>query len=678
MSFPSTHQLDAEQLRSDGRRREWLLTEAQGAFALSSARGIPTRRYHGWLVAPLTPPLQRVMALNLCLEWAFPDRGEPVPLTSLAFLGGQGERIESPDGGSRLERFERGATVAWAFRLDNGLWLWRTLLLHEGEAALTVRYALTGGDASIRLRVAPMTALRGFHDLTHRGVGDPFRVESDSTAALVRRGGLTLALACSGAAWESAPDWWYGIWYEIDNRRGQEAREDLFVPGHFDAPLAPGEEISLTAALSETPADAIAEPPAERVARLSGMTRAARKLPWPTDEPDRLSRTLALAADDYRVARRISERDLASVIAGYPWFADWGRDALIALPGLFLATGAAETAERVLDAFAGHLWQGLVPNCFDESGRAAAYNTVDASLWFIHAALEYADRAPDQAALSGWLGDAIDEIVDAYRTGTAYEIGAADDGLVTAGAPDTQLTWMDAAATHPERGEKVVFTPRHGKAVEINALWCHALNELSRRDPSRTDLAALAKRAGESFRRAFVRDDAALWDHIRPDGTPDPACRPNQVIAAAVASSPLTGAERRAVLERVESPLLTPYGPRTLPPDDPNYHPCYAGPPFNRDRAYHQGTVWPWLLGPYAEAILRAGEFSAVAREAASRAVSPQIDRLLGKGEWPALGQLEEIHDGASPHAPRGCPAQAWSIAAILRTGQLLGDKSDG
>jgi predicted glycogen debranching enzyme len=392
---------------------------------------------------------------------------------------------------------------------------------------------------------------------------------------------------------------------------------------------------------------------------------------------------LAAASDAFVVARAspgTGELDQTSIIAGYPWFADWGRDTSVSLPGLMLATGRLDEAKRTLLAFASHRRNGIVPNVFNDRTGEPEYNTVDASLWFILGACAFrkATVKGDRAAWDGHLAPACLDIVSCYRRGTDFNIAMdPQDKLITAGTSATQLTWMDA------RRDGVTFTPRHGKAIEINALWHAALCELGEaiRDTDAAmgaSLRDLAAAVGKSIRTLFWNERmGCLYDCLAPsDGgspgwTPTQDVRPNQLFAVSLAPSPLTIEQQRGVLTVVRERLLTPYGVRTLDPADPNYRGRYEGNLFERDRAYHNGTAWPWLLGPYAEAVLRVGGFTDAARREARGVLEPILAEMsispTRGGPRGCVGQIAEIYDGNAPQRPQGCPAQAWSVAEVLR-----------
>ncbi|MFW6060575.1 MAG: amylo-alpha-1,6-glucosidase [Phycisphaeraceae bacterium] len=732
-----THALETDHDPLALLEREWLLTNGTGAFAAGTAMGCPTRRYHGLLIGATQPPVGRVMALNQIWEQLVLHRpGEAgtqtLTFNTLMFRAPDGRPIHSPRGFELLRRFERGLTVRWHYAWGE-IELERELNLHWQQQAATLRYLVRGLDTAqcrATLHLAPMLTLRDFHSLRHADAhldhkldGDTLRVYHEdhcitlrawpdpsvevsssrsqvSSSSLRAKKESAKPAAVTDIRFEPKPDWWYGVHYPIDQERGQGDAEDYFVPGAFvmEAPESSACEAALTVALGPDVAEPVIDP-ADRarhlepiVTALTPATRSKKKEAAKRKPDNLLPRTLAIAADDFIVARRIKGEQLCSIIAGYPWFADWGRDTFIALPGLLLETGRHNEARQVLQAFAGHMQRGLVPNRFDDySDSAAHYNTVDASLWFIHAALQYLAATRDNAAWRDWLAPACMQIVEAYLTGTDHDIRCDDDGLVTAGSYRTQLTWMDAAV-----GE-VVFTPRPGKAVEINALWHNALAGLADcvggmkfptehealAGPPDAALHKLANRVKRAFGQVFWRDELGyLLDHVwtDPQGQvqPDASCRPNQIFAVSLPHSPLAQARQRKVLATVRDRLLTPVGLRTLPRDDERYHGHYRGDQLQRDAAYHQGTIWPWLIGPYAEAVLRVGRFGAKPRREAAEAIATLLATLADNADTPqgSIGQLHEIHeaepDAHGRHRPVGAFAQAWSVAEVLRLWHMI------
>ncbi|MCX5662669.1 MAG: glycogen debranching enzyme N-terminal domain-containing protein [Planctomycetota bacterium] len=711
---PMTHTLPIASNPLALLEREWVLTNGTGAFAMGTVPGVNTRRYHALLVASARPPVARFAALNQVLEQVVIG-GQPKPLrlefTTCQFRGldAQVPRVFAPKGCSTLTRFERGVRVAWTHRvakiegIPGQIEFRRELALHWKQQAATLRYRVrftpAAGQAalpSLTLRLGPLTSLRDYHQVQLQSRDGAPSAQHGADSVTLKRGDLAVTLRSPGSRFGPAPEWWYKAYYEIEDHRGLDCEEDYFLPGWFEVPLDParGGEAALTVALGEQPAPPLPDEDDTRLRRLAPVidrlsaltspapTAAAPPAGMPADLPT----ILALAADDFVVDRWIKETKLATIIAGYPWFTDWGRDTFIALPGLLLTTGRYDEARSVLRAFAAVVRDGLVPNVFDDKDASAGqYNTVDGSLWFVHAAMEYVRVSGDREAWTQWLGEACQLIVEAYIRGTtppelahiAKQEGAAlirmtGDGLVTAGTPATQLTWMDAACNG------VVFTARPGKAVEINALWFHVLSGMSEmlaetNRNSADHYQKLGARIGRSFSKIFWNDQLGyLHDHAWTDPSGqehiDASLRPNQLLAVSLAHSPLPRKRQQQVIDAVRQRLLTPLGIRTLPTDDAKFHPHYGGPPMSRDEAYHQGTVWPWLIGPYAEGLLRVGRFSDASRAEARQAIDGLLQWMLG----PGLGQVPEIAEGASPHRPDGCVAQAWSVAELLRVLDLI------
>lgn len=686
--------------------REWLLTNGTGAFAMGTVPGANTRRYHGLLIAAARPPVDRIVALNQVLEQLFIG-SEKFELTTCLFRDAAGHRLSAPEGCAMLRRFQRGPSVAWTYAAGP-VEITRQLTLHWKQQAATLRYRvrviskLQTPRARLRLRLFPMLTLRDFHALARQVDFAGLAVSQAADALTVRRGAQAVTLRVPGAVFTAKADCWYGLHYPVETERGQDDTEDHFLPGYFDVELDPAgkEEVILTAALGDH-----AAPPGDDGPRIAHLRPIAERLTLPglaevraslgeqaaARHPAPMENLLALAADDFVVDRFFKSEKLATIVAGYPWFADWGRDTFIALPGLLLTTGRLDEARSCLRAFAHALREGLVPNVFsDYDDTAAQYNTVDASLWFIHAAMAYVEASADHASWNGWLRDACITIIEAYIKGTGSKgekeegaaaslIRMAGDGLITAGSASTQLTWMDAACGG------VVFTPRQGKAVEINALWFHVLAGMADMltriapgdKPRAQHYAKLTSRIGRAFAKVFWDDQmGCLCDHVWTDDAGqehrDRSLRPNQIFAASLPNSPLPRTRQVAVLKAVTEKLLTPMGLRTLPVDDPNYHPRYTGPQMQRDEAYHQGTIWPWLIGPYAEAVLRVGKFSAKAKSEARAAIAPLLGEMLDAPRGGALGQLAEIYEAQEPHRPVGAAAQAWSVAELIRVLALL------
>lgn len=666
-------------------RQEWTLTNGSGGYAMGTVPGIPTRRYHGLLVAAMKPPVLRTLALAAvddAIEVQTAQGTATHRLTPFHFLTASDRPFRSP----WLVRFEKDDVARWTYQIpgpDGPLTVTKTLELADARNAAVLRYELPEVPG-ITLRLRPLVALRDFHALL-TGHEPALRTRplpgiSGSVGILVTRQQLGLHLTTRGISdFVERPETWRGVEYMVERERGLDDHEDWHCPGEF---ISDGSRVVELIATTDTVGRAgWTDARAVRRSRRRSMidhTLASVRVDNDDHARSRLAQ-LAAAADDFVVQRAGSAPGKTTVIAGYPWFADWGRDTMIALPGLLLATGRLEEAFDVLRTFAGAQRRGMIPNRFDDHAGPAHYNTVDASLWFIHACCAWLEATDDTERFGTHLRPACERVVQAYLAGTDYNIQADPvDGLISAGSHETQLTWMDA------RRDGVVFTPRYGKAVEINALWIHSLRSLAaawRRSDSpdaalhADGLTTHADRAAKAFRNAFLQGPGGgLVDCLTPQQgergvrwSASTALRPNQIFAASLEHAPLDPAERKAVVATVRGKLLTPVGLRTLAPGSPAYEPAYQGPLFDRDRAYHNGTVWPWLLGPFCEALMRSESFSDAAKADARALLLGLADRLDG----PSVGQLFEIAD-AEPgpdglHRFDGCPAQAWSVAETLR-----------
>lgn len=679
--------------------QDWLLTNGTGAFSMGSVSGANQRRYHGLLIAATRPPVGRVVALNQMLEQLTLKKGDAehkLEFTTCQFPGrGNGEPDAfAPAGHTMLCRFQKGLSVCWTYTWGKLVFI-REVFLHWQQQAATIRYVIKGlsevGETA-QLRLSPMVTLRDFHSLLHKDQAGHFTIDSRIDGVTVKRengAGLpanepvAVTFRCEQASrFDRTRDWWYNLVYRVESERGQDDREDNFIPGAFEVGLDPKQDqqiITVTVALGNAAADPLVglgnarqDHLAPILKHLSGGGGGAGV----SDDVAKYRKALTIAADDFVVGRTIKGRKLSTILAGYPWFADWGRDTFIALPGLLIETGRFAEARNTLQVFADSIRNGLVPNRFDDyDDNAAHYNTVDGSLWFIQAALRYVEVTGDQESWKNWLSAACQSIMEAYIKGTDYDIRMAGDGLITAGNSSTQLTWMDAACGG------VVFTPRCGKAVEINALWYACLTGMAtviKKDhkPTSDHYLKLAARVKRAFAKNFWNDNLncladVVWSDEQGIDHRDDSVRPNQIFAVSLADSPIPQTLQKQVLAAVKATLLTPKGLRSLSPDHPQYHPRYTGEQFKRDGGYHQGTVWAWLIGPYVEAVLRAGKFSAAARAEAMEALRPLLDEMMNEG----IGQLHEIYEADAPHRAVGCMAQAWSISEVLRALRLIESK---
>ena len=654
-----TVQITEDQI-ADLLEKEWLLTNSRGSYASGTVIGCNTRRYHGLLVASLHPPVERTVMLSNVLDTIEFD-GESDELANFEFS----DRLH-PQGYRYLKEFRRDTGVHFTYQIGS-LELERSIYLGYDDDTMVITYRLAGFQGKVTLNLVPLVALRDFHSM--QSSSSSLHVEHEDcvmTARVLDPNGPAVHLYCKDAVIDRGPDWWYAMRYRVESRRGQHDHEDVWAPGTFTvtatSPCRIDFVVRATRGLErpgplDIDVDELIDSLRHRNAKLLEQAGAA----------DRDEEALVKAADQFIVRRQVAPgQESASILAGYHWFADWGRDTFIALPGLLLDTGRFAEAREVLTTFGDVLDEGMIPNRFDDYGGEPHYNSVDASLWYINAAYEYLRASGEDAAFDESFRPVIARIVAAYSRGTR-DIRGDDDGLIIAGNEDTQLTWMDAKCND------VVFTPRYGKAVEINALWFNALNILAETAPSdgeRDEYAAMAKKVQTSFRSLFWnKEHDCLYDCILTDGTPDASIRPNQIFAVSLPFSCLSLARQKKVVAVVKEELLTPYGLRSLSPADSRYQGHYEGDQFQRDSAYHQGTTWAFLMGPFIEAHLRVHGFSKLAKREAADIIAPLLRHLHTEA---CLGSVSEIIDGDFPHRPKGCIAQAWSVAALLRAKRLI------
>ncbi len=635
--------------------REWLETNSLGGFASSTIIGLNTRRYHGLLVAATKPPVGRLVLLSKLEETLILD-GRRYELSANRYPG-----VVHPQGHQYLREFRLDPFPVFTCQIED-LAVQKRLFMVHSVNQVVIEFAIPSTRPGCVLELRPLIAFRDYHNTTHANDALDRHVEVTGDVATLRPypGLPELHLTLEGAEIETTGVWYYNFEYDRERERGLDFREDLFNPfvARFD--LGRRATATVIASTERTVTDATA-------LRLSEIERRQRILDAaPSNDP--LVRPLVAAGDQFLVKRG----DFETVIAGYHWFSDWGRDTMIALPGLTLVTGRAEAAKGLLLAFARHLDRGMLPNRFLDAGEAPEYNTVDATLWFFEAVRSLLAHTSDYDFVRNNLYQPLREIIDWHRRGTRYGIRVDTDGLVAAGEPGVQLTWMDAKV-----GDWVV-TPRHGKPVEIQALWYNALRVMENLagrfgdEPAGREYDKMAKLAGRSFNRRFWNEAAGcLCDVVDGDGR-DASIRPNQILAVSLPHGMLSLKKARSVVEVVERHLLTPYGLRTLSPGDPRYRPRYEGDSWSRDGAYHQGTVWPWLLGPFLTAYLKVNRGTRAARAQAAKWLEPLEEHLHQAG----LGQISEIFDGDPPHYPRGCIAQAWSVAEVLRAAVAIAEPS--
>jgi len=634
--------------------REWLCANGIGGFASGTVAGTLTRRYHGLLIAALKPPLGRTL-----LVAKVDDSVEYAGLRRPLFANRWGDGTVDPYGYREIERFRlEGTTPVWTYACADAL-LEKRVWMEHGQNTTYVQYRVLRAGGPITVELKAMVNYRDYHSTTR---GDGWRMKVEVVPGGIRvvafDGARPFVLLAPGAEVEVAHDWYQGFHLALEQGRGLDSREDHLHAGTFKAALTPGGVLTLVLSAEEAPSlDGDAAWQRRRRHEDQLLSRWRRDQPAAERAPAWIEH-LALAADQFVVRRPLpDDPDGMSVIAGYHWFGDWGRDTMISLPGLAISTGRPEVAARILTTFARFVDRGMLPNRFPDAGEAPEYNTVDATLWYFDAIRAYHADTGDDALLKQ-LFPVLEDIVQWHRDGTRYGIGEDKvDGLLRSGEPGVQLTWMDAKV-----GDWVV-TPRTGKAVEVNALWYNALVSMamfSRRLGKPVDR---WERLAESVKTGFERfwNEAAgyCYDVLDGPGGNEDALRPNQIFAVSLPESPLSPERQRQVVDACARHLLTSFGLRSLAPGHPDYKGRYGGGPWDRDGAYHQGTVWGWLLGPFALAHFRVYKDAVAARAF----LLPMAHHLNDYG----VGNIAEIFDGDPPFAPRGCIAQAWSASETLR-----------
>ncbi|MCC6443880.1 MAG: glycogen debranching enzyme family protein [Armatimonadetes bacterium] len=643
--------------------REWLVTNGIGGYASSTIAGCNTRRYHGLLVAALHPPLRRTVLLAKVEESVLGPEG-----TLLLGTNEYAEGVIYPEGYKLLEGFSLERTLPVFIYRAGGGQLVKRVWMACGQNTTYISYTLDGEAAPVRLRLTLLCNHRDFHGDTRGHLDWRFGIEQQESGIAIRAyEGAHPWWAGTDAGWSfsAAPAWYWSFLYRTERERGLHPHEDCFSPGCFEGDLLPGRTVTLIASTGDQaalmlPEESLAQERERQSSLIEGGSFVKQRL--------------SLAADQFIVSRPVKEEAGCTVIAGYHWFGDWGRDTMISLPDLLIRQGRQAEARSVLLTFARYIDRGMLPNRFPDSGETPEYNTVDATLWYFEAIRAYLFAFPDDASLLPRLYDRLADIIDWHWKGTRYHIRAdSEDGLLFAGEPGVQLTWMDARV-----GDWVV-TPRIGKPVEINALWYNALRCMERWAQESGRDAAPYREWAEKVRLHFARKfwheaDGYFFDVAEGPLGNDASLRPNQIFALSLhfCGDLLFPRQAASVLAAVRESLLTPYGLRTLSPGDPNYAPRCAGSVWERDGAYHQGTVWPWLLGGYADAVLRWDPESWEAER--KRLLSGLEAHLTEAG----VGSVSEIFDGEPPHTPRGCIAQAWSVGAWLRVIHLTPSSAPG
>lgn len=650
-------------------RTEWLVTNGLGGYASGTIGGTLTRVFHGYLIAALPAPWGRTMMLNDVLEAALLEDGRRIELNSLQIAG------EKPCGSSSLASFRvhSSGLPIWAYEFE-GITLEKRVVLPHGQNTTYLNYRISAGTGSVKLQLRPAINMRGHETPVNTAPGAYTLTVRERGYELQReREFPPLRLVVSGKAGPFAIDGQCigNVWYAMEESRGYIHQGDLWSPGHFTVEVDPGHDATLTASTENwdiisalTPKQAW-DAEHDRKRRLlidahpSACSENCRDLISGADQF--VIRPVGRQQDTARA--RAAGDEIRTIVAGYHWFTDWGRDTMISLEGLTLVTGRQVEASYILRTFVHYIREGLIPNMFPEGKKEGLYNTADATLWFFHALKRYVDYTKDRHLVMHLLPRLL-EIVGHHLRGTEFGIHVDHaDGLLVQGQEGYQLTWMDAKV------DGWVVTPRRGKAVEINALWYNALRILevwlreAHRDHEADGVAEHAAKTRESFNRRFWYEKGGyLYDVVDGEnGGNDPACRPNQIFAISLDYPVLDDSRWEPVLQVVKQRLLTPVGLRSLAPGDKDFKPRYDGDLRSRDAAYHQGTVWAWLIGPFIDAWLRVYPHDV------------KTARSFLDGFWPHLrsacvGSISEIFDAEPPFTPRGCCAQAWSVAEVLRS----------
>jgi predicted glycogen debranching enzyme len=636
----------------DSSTHEWLETNGLGGWSGTTLCGAHGRRYHGLFTPAVTPPTERMVLLSK-MDETIVTRGERFELGTNDY----GNAIH-PNGYTHLKRFEKSIFPEFIFQAGN-ITLKKTIAMIHGENTMVIAYQVLETVDSFELELLPLIAGRGYHQLIHinKDIDSTVQFEGDVFHLKPYPATPDLFIKIKNANFSPAPNWYYNFNYSIEQYRGLDYLEDLFSPGRFSIELKQGDSLEIIISVDD---------PANKNGAQLLKQEIVRRQALLNGQPDNeIVHQLVLAADQFIVQRMVrtarNEKIIgATIIAGYHWFTDWGRDTMISLPGLCLSTGRFEDAKKILQAFAHSVSEGMLPNRFQDDGKEPEYNNVDGTLWYFIAVYKYLRATNDIEFILQEILPVLKNIIDWHFKGTRYNIHADEDGLLYAGEPGQQLTWMDA------RIADYVVTPRMGKPVEIQALWFNALkifSELLSLNSQHHDAAIVEISAGNvirNFEKVFWFEDGGyLYDVIDEKGIPDKSFRPNQLFAISLPFPLVAGDRAKSVLHLIRDELYTPAGLRTLPAKDSRYVPIYGGDQRRRDTSYHQGTVWSWLLGPYVDAMAHTG-FS-------KEEMKQIIDNVAYHLQEGCIGSISEIFDAEPPHHPRGCAAQAWGVAEILR-----------
>jgi len=636
--------------------REWLVTNGIGGYASGTVAGLLTRRYHGLLVAALQPPLGRTLLLAKLDETVLYGDG----FYSL-YTNRWADGTIDAHGYQNIEHFSLEGTVPlWRFAVADAL-LEKRIWMQQAANTTYVQYTLRRATQPLKLTLKAIANYRDYHSDTHNYNDWQMSIEQVEQGICVSAypDAVPIYLLTDRASASPAHNWYYNFDLAVERYRGLSDKEDHLHAATFEVTLNLGESLTFVASTHKQPelnGEAALKHRHTLEQKLIGLWKSNR--PLNAADPPAWVNHLVLAADQFIVDRSVPEDPQGkTIIAGYPWFSDWGRDTMISLPGLTLATGRPEIARSILRTFARHIDQGMLPNRFPDAGQTPEYNTVDATLWYFEAIRAYYNATEDNDLLME-LFPVLTDIINWHCRGTRYNIHLdATDGLLYAGEKGVQLTWMDAKV-----GDWVV-TPRIGKPIEVNALWYNSLRTMAKFarliGKPHQEYEAMADRAQIRFARFWNQQTGSCYDVLDTPNGDDPSVRPNQIFAVSLPESPLTTAQQKAVVDICGQMLLTSHGLRSLASNHPQYQGKYGGDQYQRDGAYHQGTVWGWLLGSFVTAHLRVYKNPKQVRQF----LQPMANHLIAHG----IGSLSEIFDGDAPMTPRGCIAQAWTVAEVLR-----------
>jgi predicted glycogen debranching enzyme len=624
---------------------EWLETNGLGGWASSSIIGCNTRRYHGLLVAATKPPAERTALVS--------KLDETIVLGDGRYELGTNQyqnNVIHPAGQQYLKKFTKEFFPEWVYKV-NGIELKKTIAMIHGENTTVILYEVLKADKKFTLELLPLLSVRGYHSMMHANDAVNRNAEFTNNTFITKLYNVTpgIYIHVPGGDYHHQPEWFLHFNYAVEQYRGLDFDEDLFNPGHFSVTLKERDQIGIILSTDN--------PAGRNALELLKEEKARREKLLEGQPDDETMRQLILAADQFIVKRG---DNLKTIVAGYHWFTDWGRDTMISLPGLCLSTGRYEDAKKIIAAFAQSVSRGMLPNRFQDNGEEPEYNNVDGTLWYFIAIKKYLEATGDDEFVINEILPVLKDIIDWHFKGTRYNIHVDDDGLLFAGEEGQQLTWMDA------RIGTWVVTPRMGKPVEIQALWYNALKifaELLRMNEQEHDAELVelsAAKAKQSFDKSFWYDEGNyLYDVIDENGKPDSSLRPNQLFAISLPYALVEGEKAISILKIAEEKLYTPVGLRSLPKSDEHYIGVYGGDQWHRDSSYHEGTVWSWLLGAYVDAL-----FKVKSENSKIKKVIDDFKYHLNEG---CIGSVSEIFDADAPHHPRGCIAQAWGVAEWLR-----------